>query len=137
MVPLNGGSDSNGGAIHYAELSFPPGHPQFNPTPSQLQQLQQQHQQQQHQLHLQPSPLHPSMQHHLMQQQIQQQQQLGSPGGHQLMQLSGGGTKQHQQHQQLSGGNNSGNNVEYAKIEFSKTQRVNLIGGSPKFESTV
>lgn len=27
--------------------------------------------------------------------------------------------------------------VEYAKIEFAKTQRVNLIGGSPKFESTV
>jgi hypothetical protein len=27
--------------------------------------------------------------------------------------------------------------VEYAKIEFNKTQRVNLIGGSPKFESTV
>lgn len=54
---------------------------------------------------------------------------------HQAPGHSSAGTKTpiHYEHQHLQ----YQQNCEYAKIEFAKASRVAVVGGSPKFESTV
>lgn len=44
---------------------------------------------------------------------------------------------QHQQHKVTPPVRGPQSSAEYARIEFTKSSRVSVLGGSPKFESTV